>query len=159
MMQCGHNPDILFSKTDVWSLIRQYTDINPLEELIINTVDLTISQINMERTSKNEAIVQNIKKFILDSPSTSLIDIAENFHLSPNYISKIFAQNSGTTIKNYIIQERINCAKDMLANTEKTMYDIALEVGYKTPQHFSVIFKKLTGMTPTVYRNSLINKE
>lgn len=152
MMQCGHNPDILFSKTDVWSLIRQHTDIAPLEELIINTVDLTISQINMERTSKNKAIVQNVKKFILESPSTSLIDIAEHFHLSPNYLSKIFGQNSGTTIKNYIIQERINCAKEMLANTEKTMYDIALEVGYKTPQHFSVIFKKLTGVTPSKYR-------
>ena len=79
---------------------------------------------------------------------------AEKFHLSPNYLNTIFSQETGITLKNYIIQERINCAKDMLANTDKAIYDIALEVGYKTAHHFSVIFKKMTGVTPSKYRES-----
>lgn len=82
----------------------------------------------------------------------TLANIADYFHLSPGYLSVIFSKNTGTTLKNYLINERINTAKDMLINTDKNIYEIANEIGYKTAQHFSVIFKKSTGLTPSAYQ-------
>lgn len=82
----------------------------------------------------------------------TLANIADHFHLPPGYLSVIFSKNTDTTLKNYLINERINTAKDMLINTDKNIYEIANEIGYKTAQHFSVIFKKSTGLTPSAYQ-------
>ena len=58
------------------------------------------------------------------------------------------------TIRNYIIDERINYAKKLLIETDKSIGAIASEVGYKTTQHFCTIFNRHTGVTPGVYRTS-----
>ena len=154
LMQCNLKPDMLFDKTDVWSLVRRYTEIDRLEEFIKNTVDVVISKIVSDRADKSNNLIQGVKEYIAAYPMRSLTDIAEHFHLSPNYLSGIFSRETETTIKNYIIQERINHAKEMLLNTNKTIFEIANEVGYTTPQYFGVVFKKVTGQTPSAYKNS-----
>ena len=57
-----------------------------------------------------------------------------------------------------MISERIERAKDLLANTDKSVGSIAAEVGYKNTQHFSTVFKKHVGVTPTVFRSGTVNR-
>lgn len=153
LMQCGQSPSILFNQTDIWALIRQYNDINRLKQFMTDTISVVISNINFTRTNKMTGLVTEIKEYIRANKSATLANIADHFHLSPGYLSVIFSKNTDTTLKNYLINERINTAKDMLINTDKNIYEIANEIGYKTAQHFSVIFKKSTGLTPSAYQD------
>ena len=152
LLQCGQNPNILFDKTDVWSIIRKYNDVNNLEKFLTNIVEVTISHISFSRNSKNKTLIEKIKKYINDLPETTLNDISEHFYHSPNYLSNIFSKETGTTIKNYIIQVRIETSKKLLSETNKSIYEIANEVGYKNQQHFSILFKKIVGVSPSVYQ-------
>lgn len=159
LVQCGQNPDNLFDKTNTWHLIKSYSTIDGLEECICNIVEVTISRINYIRNDNDHNLIIQIQNYIKKNPSTSLNEIAEHFFHSPNYLSNIFSKNKGTTIKNYIIQTRIDVAKEMLSQTKSGIPAIANSIGYKKPQHFSNTFKKIVGVTPTEYRNSFYNND
>lgn len=153
LMQCGQDPNMLFNKTDIWSLIQQHNDINQMKKFISDTISVVMSAINYARTNRALNIVDETKKYISENISASAGDIADHFHLSQSYLSIVFSKGSDVTLKNYIINERIKYAKDMLLNSDKTVYEIAHDVGYKTAQHFSVVFKKLTGLTPSAFQS------
>lgn len=159
LLQCGHNPDLIFNKTNVLNVLQQYRTLDALEEFVTNIVDVVISAITFHNNQKNQGLIDKVKAYISANLDTSLNEIAEHFAHSPNYISNVFSKEAGITIKNYMIAERVEAAKRLLANTNKSIGDIAEEVGYRNLAHFSTVFSKHTGVTPTVYRNSLINKE
>lgn len=157
LLQCGHNPDLVFNKTNVWDVLQQYKSLDALEEFVTNFVDVVISTITFRHSQRNLRLINEVKDYITAHLDTSLNEIAEHFAHSPNYLSNIFSKEAGITIKNYIITERIERAKELLANTNKSISTIAAEVGYKNTPHFSTVFSKQTGITPTVYRTSLPN--
>lgn len=153
LVQCGQNPDVLFNKTDVWTVIRKYNTVDSLEKYISDIAEVTVSHITFSRTTKNCSLIEQVQKYIQDNPSASLNDISAHFYHSPNYLSNIFSKEAGITIKNYIINTRIERSKQLLTETEDSICEIANAVGYKNPQHFSVLFKKKVGTTPSVYKN------
>lgn len=154
LIQCGQNPDNLFDKTNVWLLIKKYNTIDELEKCICDIVDVTVSHISFTRNTKNKDLIKQIEMYIKENPATSLSEIAEHFYHSPNYLSNIFSKEMGTTIKNYIIQVRIDISKKLLSENG-SIYEVAGAVGYKNPQHFSMVFKKIVGITPSAYQNNL----
>lgn len=84
----------------------------------------------------------------------SLDQIAANMYLSTFYISKIFKSETGDTPINYLIQLRMEKAKELLRDTSKaTIQEIADEVGYSDTYHFSKLFKKYCGVSPSRYRS------
>lgn len=80
-----------------------------------------------------------------------LADVASAVHMSPGYISKKFQAETGTSINQYIRQEKIREAK-MLLNTKMTILDVAVNLAFASQSHFSDYFKKETGMTPLQYK-------
>ena len=159
LLQRGHNPDLIFNKTNVWNVLQQYSSLNALEEFVTNIVDVVISAIAFHNSQKNQGLIDKVKAYITSNLDTSLNEIAEHFAHSPNYISNVFSKEAGVTIKNYMISERVERAKELLATTDKSIGAIAAEVGYKNLPHFSTVFSKHAGVTPSIYRSSLINKD
>ncbi len=131
--------------------------IDELEKCICDIVDVTVSHISFTRNTKNKDLIRQVGEYIKENPATSLNEIAEHFYHSPNYLSNIFSKEMGTTIKNYIIQVRIDISKKLLSESGSSIYEVAAAVGYKNPQHFSMVFKKLVGITPSAYQNNLHN--
>lgn len=82
----------------------------------------------------------------------SLNQIADTVYLSPNYISTLYKKYKGVNIIEDIISVRLQRAEKLLIETNYKTYEIAYKIGYTNPQYFSVLFKKVTGMTPTEYR-------
>lgn len=82
----------------------------------------------------------------------SLNHIADTVYLSPNYISTLYKKYKGVNIIEDIISVRLQRAEKLLIETNYKTYEIAYKIGYTNPQYFSVLFKKVTGMTPTEYR-------
>ncbi|MCR4658140.1 MAG: response regulator [Lachnospiraceae bacterium] len=82
----------------------------------------------------------------------SLNTLADYTNVSPNHFSSIFSQEMGITFIEYLINKRMEKAKELLMTTDKKSFEIAYAVGYKDPHYFSYTFKKTTGMTTKEYR-------
>ena len=81
----------------------------------------------------------------------SLNDIAGAFHLSEEYICRLFKKHTGTTVKQFIISLRIDKAKDLLKNTDRSIESIAISFNCNQV-YLNRLFKKHTGMTLLAYR-------
>lgn len=83
----------------------------------------------------------------------SLSKISQNMYLSPVYISKLFKEETGESPINYLIQLRLEKAKDILSNSENpSIKDIAKSVGYDDAYYFSKLFKKYYGVSPSNFK-------
>ena len=78
--------------------------------------------------------------------------LSEIFFINKFYLTRVFKEQSGTTINSYIIQLRITDAKHMLRFTNKTIEEIGLECGIGPLHYFSRVFKKIEGISPNEYR-------
>ncbi len=77
---------------------------------------------------------------------------ADKVFLSPNYFGDLIKKETGKTAQEYIQTKLIDAAKEMIAGSDKTMSQIAYELGFQYSQHFNRLFKKNVGYTPNEYR-------
>lgn len=77
---------------------------------------------------------------------------AEQLHLSPNYFGDIIKKETGKSAQEHIQLKIITLAKERIFDLRKNVGEIAFELGFKYPQHFSRLFKNETGLTPNEYR-------
>jgi len=154
MVQLGQNPNILFNKTEIWTVLKKHQTIESLQQLTYDVISAAISAICFNRNTKNHELIEKVKKIIHENyhSDISLNEIAKQVYISPCYLSVIFSNETNTTYKNYIMQTRIEKAKELLVNSDLNIYEIADKVGYKSQKYFSFLFHKITGMMPTEYR-------
>jgi AraC family transcriptional regulator, transcriptional activator of pobA len=77
---------------------------------------------------------------------------ADQLHLSANYFGDLVKKETGQSAQEYIQAKLMEVAKEKLFDTEKTINEIAFELGFKYPQHFSRVFKQRVGYSPNEYR-------
>jgi YesN/AraC family two-component response regulator len=82
----------------------------------------------------------------------SLSTVAQFVHLHPQYFSKYFKKNVGITFTDYIAKLRIKKAKKLMLNSNRTIAQISLEVGYTDPAYFSKVFSKYENHSPYKYK-------
>ena len=82
----------------------------------------------------------------------SVAYFAEQLHLSANYFGDLIKKETGKSAQEYVQQKIMGTAKDMLANPEKSVSEIAYALGYQYPQYFSRAFKQVVACTPNEYR-------
>jgi AraC family transcriptional activator of pobA len=79
---------------------------------------------------------------------------AEQLNLSPNYFGDLIKKLTGKSALEYIQLKVMDVAKEMILSSSKSVTEIATELGFKYPQHFTRAFKKSTSFTPNEYRNN-----
>lgn len=84
----------------------------------------------------------------------SMDQLAEALHLSNNYISRIFREETGGSISDYITARRIKQACRLLETTDLSVGMIADAIGYDNPSYFIHLFRKVMGVTPLKYRSA-----
>jgi two-component system, response regulator YesN len=87
----------------------------------------------------------------------NLNDISKIVFLSPKYLSKLFKSETGVNFNEYKLNIKIKYAIELLNNTGNNIEQIAYKLGYKKPESFIKIFKKITKLTPTEFRNQIKN--
>lgn len=87
---------------------------------------------------------------ILGLPSVAFF--ADQLHLSPNYFGDIIKKETGFSAQEYIQSKIIEVGKERIFNPEKTITEVAYDLGFKYPHHFMRLFKRKTGISPSVYR-------
>ena len=85
----------------------------------------------------------------------SVEEMADRYQLSVNHFNKIFKDFNGMPFREYLINVRVEKAKEYLGNPQMNIREVGTLVGYINPNYFSRIFKKKTGFTPIEYRNQL----
>ena len=78
---------------------------------------------------------------------------ALELNLSPNYLGDLIKKETGITAQEYIQGKIIEVAKERIFNTDQSISEIAYELGFKYPQHFTRLFKQRVGVSPNVYRS------
>ncbi|WP_265455131.1 response regulator [Enterococcus sp. HY326] len=106
---------------------------------------------------KYQSVIQQALNYIKENfadPNISLKSVAEVVNLSAAHFSTIFSQSTGSTFIEYLTNQRIEKAKQLLLTTDLRLSDIAFEIGYNDPNYFSFLFKKKVEMSPKDYRQS-----
>jgi AraC-like DNA-binding protein len=114
------------------------------------------------RDNVNKGILEKFEEllngyFSSDRPQNiglpSVAYCADELHLSANYFGDLIKKETGKSAKEYIQDKIIDEAKNKIFLADKTVNEIASELGFKYPQHFSRMFKNETGYTPNEYRS------
>ncbi|WP_018628087.1 AraC family transcriptional regulator [Niabella aurantiaca] len=110
---------------------------------------------------KKSRVIENIKKEIIqlvhqqDSElKVNLSDyLSSRLHHDYNYLSSLFSEVEGSTIEKYFIHQKIERVKELLVYDELSLSEIAFQLNYSSVAHLSNQFKKVTGFTPSHFKN------
>lgn len=105
--------------------------------------------------------IHQIKQYIIEHSheDISLDRLGKIVGLSPIYISKMFKEKLGVNYIDFLTESRIEKAKKLMGDPEKSIKEITFEVGYHEPNYFSKVFKKMSNVTPKEYRKTLLGKK
>lgn len=118
--------------------------ISYVADYIVNTYDR--NQMNL---------FQKARRFIMDNyanPELTLGSAAAYVGLNEKYFSSCFTKEIGNTFSNFLTEIRIENARELLRTTDMKMYEISESVGYNNVEHFNRMFKKVCGVSPSVYK-------
>ncbi len=115
---------------------------------------------------KKSRLIEKVKTLLIDlvhnrdnQLSTNLSDyLAAELKLEYSYLSSLFTQVEGTTVEHYFIAQKIERVKELLVYDETTLSEIAYQLNYSSVAHLSKQFKKVTGFTPSHYKQLKDNK-
>ena len=85
----------------------------------------------------------------------SLFELARIANLSPHHFATVFKASTGISPHRYVIERRIDRARDLLRQDEKTISEIAYAVGLSSQSHLTANFRRTTGVVPRKFRQSL----
>ncbi|WP_088830876.1 response regulator [Paenibacillus tyrfis] len=97
-------------------------------------------------------IVDTAKQYIhrhFGQKGLTLQEVAQQSHVSPNYLSYLFKKKTGYNLWDYVVKLRMEESRRLITSTDMRRYEIADKVGYESPEHFSKIFKKYYGVSPS----------
>ena len=107
--------------------------------------------------NKNTMLRFDIIRYIQENRfDISLYKLADTFHFTPQYASKLIKQLTGKTFTEIVLNMRMERACSLLSDTKIPVGDIAWQTGYINPEHFIRTFKKKYGVTPGEYRHNTI---
>lgn len=108
-----------------------------------------------EASSEKKELIEQILSLIEENiynPGLSVVFLADQVHLSVNYLRNIFKENTGDSLSGYITQRKLALICELLQDTDMPLSDISDRLGFSTKNYFFTFFKKHTGMTPNDYR-------
>ena len=141
-----------------------------LGEVILSKEITSLEKENLSKTleplgfevidDKKGRIIEKIKNIIIDlvhhqdsDVKTNLSDVlSDKLHHDYNYLSNLFSEVEGTTIEKYFIAQKVEKVKELLVYDELSLSEIAFRLNYSSVSYLSNQFKKVTGLTPSYFK-------
>ncbi|KMK75561.1 response regulator transcription factor [Alkalihalobacillus pseudalcaliphilus] len=133
--------------------------VKKLKQVFSQFVFESTDYIQTLRQSNMKGDIYRIKTYIGENyrENISLKSIAQTFYMNPVYMGQLFKKTFGVYFKDYLLQLRVSEAKKLLRQTDLRVYEIAKEVGFASTDYFVTQFEKVMKVTPTEYRQQLLN--
>ena len=151
---CFHPETIEKMKEVFSSALHTCYSQEQMETKITRIVDRLLIKMDSALEEKGKKPIQDAKRYIqlhYMEPLT-LEMVGDYAGLNPAYFSSLFKQEEGVSFLEFLTIVRMKKAKELLMTREKTMRDIAADVGYQDEKYFSRAFKKTVGLSPSEYR-------
>jgi AraC family transcriptional regulator len=144
----------------------------PSGQLFLQSIEVAMAAVLVQYYSRSMKARRPIKGGLSDvgrhnvidlvrsriSEDISLADMAAVTGLSVTHFSHIFKKSIGESPHQFVLKQRVQCAKELLVPSNLRMIDIALACGFKTQQHFARIFRKVCGLSPTEYQRLKLSR-
>lgn len=158
--------NILYETVQKIKLELQENIDNYSQQILVSTIELLLNYCSrfygrqlITRSQSNKTIVAQIESLLRNYFSTSDVNalpsvkyLAEQVHLSANYLSDLLKKETGKNAQEHIHFYLMEEAKNRLLNSPMSINEIAFSLGFEYPQYFTKLFKQKTGHTPQEYR-------
>ncbi|WP_373232762.1 helix-turn-helix domain-containing protein [Cohnella sp.] len=148
--------DSMSQLDSIYERINRSESLKEMEGVVFSFLEDLAAKINDKRSQRgSNDTIERMLVYIGDhfqENDLSLDKLAQEFHLSPTYISKQFKEYTESNFIDYLIGIRISASQRLLASKDMKVNEIAEAVGYVNTRSFLRTFKKYTGMTPMEYR-------
>lgn len=133
---------------------KKYRAIVRLLEIFGRHLSILSNQIAVESSPSEPVAVTRAKQFIAKNQSEPicLATVAKSVNTSTFYFCKLFKKATGLTFTDYLARVRIERAKELLSDRNKRVSEVAYAVGFQSLTHFNRSFRKVTGRSPSAYR-------
>lgn len=154
----GLLPETVFTLCDSYILkIDEATSIGQPDALTSQAAFHFAELVAQQKEKQHSnVLIEECKNIIFRNIHSKILikDIAEELFVNPNYLSNLFQQIEKISIHDFIEQEKIRLAENMLIYSEYTIKEIGYYLGFCSQSHFGRVFKKWKRMTPVRFRNS-----
>jgi len=158
----GMYEDQAYQLSDMY--IRRCEELFSIEAIIkLNyrmALDFTEHVFSIGKDTSISPLVASVINYIRRNISADLSckTLSTRFFINRNQLSARFKNETGKTLNEFIVHERIERAKNLLTNTDKPLSEISSYLGFSSQSHFQTVFKRLTGQTPKEFREQSITK-
>lgn len=127
-------------------------------EQIVSLLHKALTEIKVyhEKNSQNkkQRAVEIVKSYIAKhyKEDVSLKEAADIVYLNPKYLGELFKKETGMYFNEYLVEYRLDLAKEMLLDVRQRVGEVGEQVGYQDAKYFSKLFKKYVGVTPKQYK-------
>lgn len=145
--------DITLQKESFSKSIYRCRHISEYYSIMRTVIESTAEYIKIAASRRN-ILIYECEKYIDENYERGITvsEISRYIGVSMSYLSRIFKDETGNTIINYINEKKIQKAKEYLGGTDMKIYEIAEKLGFENTTYFSYFFKKYTGISPKEYK-------
>ena len=157
--------EIMFTRLCTFESTHSREDELLLQSIVLELLHTLIQEASQKALIKKQkfshyveidTILEYIKKNL--SEDMCLQNVAKRFSLSPIHFHTTFKKAVGVTLHEYVLEQRMNKAIDLLLSTDLNLTQIAYSSGFSSQSYFSFLFKQKTGKTPRDYARSVCSK-
>ncbi|MCX7708584.1 MAG: response regulator [Clostridia bacterium] len=156
----GVDESEIAGKKDYFIEMLNIEDMGEIKAWCRQNIERVVNGINSIRDKKISTVILKAREYIDHEfqNDITLEDVSKEVNISPHYFSKLFKEETGENFIDYLTSVRIQKAKEYLNDGRYNMKEICYQIGYGDPNYFSRIFKKIVGITPTEYKDTVSKK-
>lgn len=162
-VQGGLDHDTAYTLSDIY--IQRADRCNNVEAMLDLLGEMQLDFAGRMKSLKKENVISIHVRKTIDyiyehlHESLTITELAKHVGLNPSYLSKLFAGETGHSIKQFITAAKVSTAENMLRYSDFSYLDISLSLGFSSQSAFICVFKKSTGITPKQYREKYYQQQ
>lgn len=126
------------------------SDLQAFKELCAKMLEETAAAVQLQKEHKNNIVMERCLHYIHGHFGEDLFleELSKKYYFNPSYFSTLFKKYTGKHFTEYVTDLRVEIAREKLLESDKKIYEVAQEVGYRDVKYFNKLFKKRYGLTP-----------
>ncbi|WP_438349304.1 response regulator [Paenibacillus sp. FA6] len=148
-----------FENDQLWATMFVSGELFTIRKFMLQRLEM-IQEALAQTDTSDKTVIREIICFIQENynKDVSINTLATHVYLAPTYMCILFKKEKGVSINDYVTQYRIEQAKRLLRDRKLKLYEISVLVGYHDANYFAKVFRKLTGVVPSQFRDTLQEK-